>query len=209
MEEHRRTYCIETMSRVLRVLPSGYYHWRSHQSSSYRQRNIYVLAEIQRIVKDSRETYGSPRVHRELGKRGFPCNRKRVAKLMHDNHIQAKARKRYRVTTNSSKTRNASPNVVRQEFHATRPNQLWTSDMTFVWTREPFAGRQSPRGRVRASRRRVWDRNRSIVHGTSELLCCAIPLQMLCSMLVLGVGESDQLRRLCDTVVGCDTSGAH
>ncbi len=136
MEDHRSEYCIETMSRVLRVSPSGYYHWRSHQSSSYRQRNIHVLAEIRRIVKDSRETYGSPRVQRELGRRGFPCNRKRVAKLMRDNHIQAKTRKRYRVTTNSSTTRTASPNIVKQQFHAERPNQLWTSDMTFVWTRE-------------------------------------------------------------------------
>ncbi len=136
MEDHREEFRITTMCRVLQLTRSSYNYWRSHLSSSYRQRNAVLLQEIKRIVEASRGTYGSPRMVRELRKRGFVCNLKRIAKLMQDNNIQAKTKKRFKVTTNSSKTRNASPNLVQQEFHAERPNQLWTSDMTYVWTRE-------------------------------------------------------------------------
>jgi transposase InsO family protein len=55
---------------------------------------------------------------------------------MRENNIRAKTKKRFKITTDSTRTKNASPNLVKQEFHAERPNQLWTSDMTYIWTLE-------------------------------------------------------------------------
>jgi putative transposase len=55
---------------------------------------------------------------------------------MEEKNIRAKTKKRFKVTTNSTKTKNAAPNLVQQDFSAARPNQLWTSDMTYIWTRE-------------------------------------------------------------------------
>lgn len=136
MEDHRTEFRVTTMRRVLQLTRSSYNYWRSHRSSSYRQRNAGLVQEIRRIHKNSRRTYGSPRIARELRKKGLVCNPKRVAKLMQEHNIRAKTKKRFKVTTDGARTQNASPNLVKQEFHAERPNQLWTSDMTYVWTRE-------------------------------------------------------------------------
>jgi len=136
VEDHREEFRIGTMCRVLHLTRSSYNYWRSHHSSLYRRRNTELLQEIERIHEQSRRTYGSPRIVRELRKKGILCNPKRAAKVMRENNIRAKTKKRFKVTTDSTKTQNASPNIVKQEFHAERPNQLWTSDMTYIWTRE-------------------------------------------------------------------------
>lgn len=136
MDDHRAEFHLDTMCGVFDVSRSGYYYWRSHQSSSYRQRNAGLVQEIRDIHQESRKIYGSPRITRELRRRGFVCNKKRVATLMQLQNIRAKTKKRFKVTTNSTKTKNASPNLVKQQFDAERPNQLWTSDITFIWTRE-------------------------------------------------------------------------
>jgi transposase InsO family protein len=124
------------MCRVLNISRSGYYYWRSNQSSPYRQRNVGLVEVIRHIHQQRHQTYGSPRMTRELRARGFVCNEKRIASLMQRQNIRAKTKKRFTVTTNSSQTKNASPNLVKQHFNADRPNRLWTSDITFIWTRE-------------------------------------------------------------------------
>jgi transposase InsO family protein len=138
MHNHENEFRIATMCRVLTVSRSAYYQWRSLQSSfSERQRNnADVLENIRTIHAQSKQTYGSPRVTAQLRREGMQVNEKRVAKLMRDNALRAKTKKRFTVTTNSTKTKNASPNLVKQEFRAARPNQLWTSDLTYIWTGE-------------------------------------------------------------------------
>lgn len=136
MEHHRNEFRVRTMCRVLQLTRSSYHYWRKHQSSSYRQRNVRLVQEIRRVHEASHRTYGSPRIARKLRASGFVCTTKRVAKLMQENHIRAKTKKRFKTTTQSTRTTNASPNLVKQKFHAERPNQLWTSDMTYIWTLE-------------------------------------------------------------------------
>lgn len=136
MDDHRTEFRVTTMCRVLQLTRSSYHYWRRHQSSSYRQRNGGLVQEIRRVHQASRRTYGSPRITRKLHASGFVCTTKRVAKLMRENNIRAKTKKRFKRTTDGTRTKNASPNLVKQEFHAERPNQLWTSDMTYIWTRE-------------------------------------------------------------------------
>jgi putative transposase len=138
MHNHENEFRIATMCRVLTVSRSAYYQWRSLQSSfSERQKkNADLLENIRTIHAQSKHTYGSPRVTAQLRREGTQVNEKCVAKLMQDNDIRAKTKKRFKVTTNSAKTKNAAPNLVKQNFSAERPNQLWTSDMTYIWTCE-------------------------------------------------------------------------
>jgi putative transposase len=136
MDDYRRQFRLDTMCRVLNVSRSGYYYWRSHQSSSYHHRNASLVQEIRHVYHENHQVYGSPRITRALRARGIVCNVKRVASLMQKHDIWAKTKKRFKVTTNSSKTKNASPNLVKQQFNAEGPNRLWTSDFTSIWTWE-------------------------------------------------------------------------
>lgn len=138
MYDHERTFHITTMSRVLHVSRSAYTQWRrQHSTYSVRhQRREQLKDKIRAIHAQSKQTYGSPRVAVQLHREGISVNIKTVAKIMQENDIRAKTKKKFKVTTTTTKTKTAAPNLVQQHFSAVRPNQLWTSDMTYIWTRE-------------------------------------------------------------------------
>ena len=83
----------------------------------------------------SRETYGSPRIHAELCAQRVPCSRNTVAKLMRQASIMPKCIRRFRVTTDSRRTK-ASPNLIGRVFTADSPNACWLSDIIYIPTRE-------------------------------------------------------------------------
>ena len=124
------------MCRVLRVSRSGYYAWRAGGESRRTVENRRLLTQIQVIHRASRQTYGSPRMTDELHARGYGCNEKRVARLMRQAGIRPKTVRKFRVTTDSGHGYPAAPNVVNREFRADRPNQVWLTDITYVWTAE-------------------------------------------------------------------------
>lgn len=126
------------MCRVLHVSTSGYYSWRRRPKSQQVQRRESLLADIEEIHNTkNKDNYGSPRVHQELEKQGTFCCENMVAKLMQESGIQAKTVKKFRVTTDSKHSQPVAENVLDREFdRATRPNQIWVSDVTYVWTLE-------------------------------------------------------------------------
>lgn len=139
MDRHRAEFPINRMCRVLEVSRSSYWHWRRQEG----RRTARATAEqalvnrIRRIHDESRKTYGSPRITRALHREAIQCNHKRVATLMRQYGIRAKTAKRYRVTTRASNERRALPSdLVGRRFVAVEPNRLWTSDLTYLWTRE-------------------------------------------------------------------------
>ena len=99
--------------------------------------DLVLLMHIQDIFEQSRETYGSYRVHAELAEQGLRCGRKRVARLMQEYNVQPKTRQRFRViTTDSNHKLPVAPNRLNQEFTADRPDQIWLTDITYVPTAE-------------------------------------------------------------------------
>ena len=125
------------MCKVLKVSRSGYYAWRRREKSG-REKSDEKLAEaITEIHVASRRTYGSPRIHAELGRRGHRCGRKRVARLMREGGIRAKGKRRFRVsTTDSNHDLPIAPNLVERRFSAEGPDKLWVADITYVPTEE-------------------------------------------------------------------------
>lgn len=122
------------MCRVLGVSRSGYYAWRTRPESARSIANRRLLVAIRGIHSQSDRTYGSPRVTDELRSRGYVCNEKRVARLMRVDGLVPKTVKKFRVTTDSAHVFPVYPNVVGRRFTAERPNQLWLSDITYIWT---------------------------------------------------------------------------
>lgn len=121
---------------MLGVSRSAYYRWRDRSISPRQVENEGLLEVIRSIHRESRQTYGSPSVTDALHKRGWRCGKNRIARLMRLEGICAKTKRRFRVTTNSTKTRAPAPNLVLRNFTAQAPNQLWCSDITYLWTQE-------------------------------------------------------------------------
>lgn len=124
------------MCRIFSVSRSGYYSWLRRGKSLRDQENEALVKQIRRIHEESYRTYGSPRIRVALGQEGIRCSRKRVARLMRENGIVSKTRKRFKLTTHSSHNRPVAPNLVKRDFTATVPDKVWTSDITFIWTRQ-------------------------------------------------------------------------
>ncbi len=93
-----------------------------------------LLVKIKSIFEESRKTYGSPRIQRELIRQGISCSRKRVAKIMRKEKIQPKMRKKWKTSPRDKTTE--SPNYLDQEFTASAPNAKLVSDITYVKTME-------------------------------------------------------------------------
>ena len=126
------------MCRVLHVSTSGFYSWQRRPESKQRQRCESLTNQIQKIHKEkNKDNYGSPRVHRELLKQGTFCCENTVAQVMQESGIQAKTVKKFKVTTDSKHAHPVAENVLDRKFdRATGPNQIWVSDITYVWTLE-------------------------------------------------------------------------
>lgn len=136
ISEYAHEHSIALMCKVLRVSRSGYYRSRHRIVSARESANVRLLEEIKSVHAKSRGIYGSPRVHRELINRGHRCGRHRVARLMAKEGIVGKVRRRYRTTTRQSREASAAPDLLQREFTALRPHQVWTSDITYIWTDE-------------------------------------------------------------------------
>ena len=124
------------MCRVLCASSSGYYQWRKGRVTQRTIRQRQLLDLIKKIHTDSRGTYGSPRVLKELRDAGIVVNHKTVEELMKQNGIQAKQSKKFKATTNSKHNLPIAKNRLKRKFTARKPNQKWVSDITYVWTDE-------------------------------------------------------------------------
>jgi putative transposase len=131
---HQAVHPIATMCRVLGVSPSGYYAWRERPLSVRARTDVKLSAEIHAIHRESRGTYGVPRIHAELAARGIHVGRKRVARLMRGAGLQGVSRRKaFRTTVRDDMARPA-PDLVERHFTAAGPDQLWVADITYVPT---------------------------------------------------------------------------
>lgn len=137
IEAQRGNYGVDEMCRVLDVSESGYRSWkRGGKPQRKRLTDAQMLALIQSIHAEFKGAYGSPRMVRELRLRGFPASKDRVERLMQENGIKAKHKRRFKVTTDSKHNLPIAPNLLERNFEPEAPNQVWTSDITYLWTDE-------------------------------------------------------------------------
>jgi transposase InsO family protein len=125
------------MCRVLEVSRSGYYKFTDRPKSRQRIENEKLLVEIRRVFVENDSNYGSPRIWRELNNvQGIRCSENRVARLMRINGIVAVQKRKFRVTTNAKHNYPVWPNILSRNFTVDRPNAVWVSDITYIWTFE-------------------------------------------------------------------------
>jgi putative transposase len=122
------------MCEVLEVSKSGYYAWSNRLPSARSQENEQLSQQIAAIYQQSRQTYGAPRVAAVLRARGFAVGRHRVARLMSQQGICVRPKRRFKVTTDSNHPYAIAPNVLKREFRTTEPDKAWVADITYIPT---------------------------------------------------------------------------
>lgn len=138
MEREKAHYSVVMLCRVLAVSVSGYYAWRNRAPSARAQEDAALTEQIRTIHRQSRQTYGAPRVHAELRAGGMRCGRKRVARLMRAAGIVGCHRRRQVVTTVREPGGSPAPDHLQRQFVAEKPNERWTADITYVPTMMGF-----------------------------------------------------------------------
>jgi transposase InsO family protein len=129
-------YPLTVLCRVLEVSRSGYYAFERRGPSKREAADRQLAAEIREVHTKSRRTYGSPRIHRELRDRQRRVGRKRVARVMRAEGIVGRRRRRFCRTTDSGHGLPVAENILDRKFEASRPDQAWVTDITYIPTLE-------------------------------------------------------------------------
>ncbi len=130
ISEKKVAFPIAVLCRVMAVSPSGYYASQGRRASQHARDDQELSKQIATIHHGSRRRYGSPRVHADLKASGAQVGRKRVARLMRENRLVARCRRRFRTTTDSKHSFPIAPNLLERNFTAVRPNESWVTDIS-------------------------------------------------------------------------------
>jgi putative transposase len=136
IDAEKHSYPLSTLCRVMQVSRGGYYAWLQRGPSAHSERDAELLAKIRTFYEASGKRYGSPRIYDDLRADRQRVSQKRVARLMRDNGIIGKHRRRFKSTTDSDHDLAVAPNLLNQQFEASRPNTIWSSDITQLATPE-------------------------------------------------------------------------
>ena len=132
----RANHSVATLCRVLEVSRAGFYAAERRGPCRRQLEDERIVPAIRKIHADSRQTYGAPRVHAMLRRRGICVGRKRVARLMRREGITGLLRRRRARTTIRVPGVLTAPDLVRREWNPTEPNRLWVADITYCRTWE-------------------------------------------------------------------------
>lgn len=137
IDAKRAEYPITVLCRALNVSRPGYYAWVGRPPSARAMEDRRLAVLVREAHERSRRTYGSPRVHVELAKaHSVFVSRKRVIRIMQQEGLKARVRKRFKCTTMSDHDQPVAPNLLKQDFQAERPNRRWVGDTTELVTGE-------------------------------------------------------------------------
>ena len=141
------TYPLSVVCRLLGVTQSGFHFWRRREPSRREQERKQLRADIRTVFDGNGGRYGAPRIHKVMRERhGYTGSLNRLQALMRAMGLRAKAGRKFKVTTDSAHQLPIAPNLLEQNFscdpapesssHAKAPDQVWLSDITYLWTRE-------------------------------------------------------------------------
>jgi len=136
IRDHSNEFHVENACRVLKLSPSGYYAWCGRGVSAREIEDARLIDKIRNIYDATGGVYGVRRIYRQLLADGENCSVNRVARLMRKCGLKAKSRRKYQVTTDSKHSFPVAENLLDREFFSAGPNQVWASDITYIWTQE-------------------------------------------------------------------------
>ncbi|BDA82973.1 transposase (plasmid) [Aureimonas sp. SA4125] len=132
----KEEFPVQRLCKVLGVSSSGYFAWKDRPACRRQQRDMVLLAHVRSAFRLSNGTYGSPRMRHELQAEGIAIGRRRTARLMRENGLKARQKRRFKRTTDSLHAFPIAPNLLDQDFATERRDEKWGADISYVWTRE-------------------------------------------------------------------------
>lgn len=133
MTKHNSDFSIRLLAKVLKVSPSGYYRWKSRRVSQRNQRRLMVKNAVEEVYLKYKKRYGAPRIVKELNAIGIRCSKNYVAAILRDAGLKARNGRYFKYRPAIEARRNVADNLLKRNFNADRPNQKWTTDITYVW----------------------------------------------------------------------------
>ena len=143
IDAHRETYGVEPICKVLPIAPSTYHEQKARQVNPDRlparaKRDALLRPEIQRVWDQNLQVYGPRKVWAQLIREDIEAARCTIERLMRAMGLQGAVRGKKVFTTVSDDTAARPADLVKRQFEASRPNQLWVSDLTYVATWQGF-----------------------------------------------------------------------
>jgi len=135
IQQQRKAYPVAMMCRLLAVSTSGYYAWTSRPESRRAREDRALAVEIRAEFARSKGRYGSPRIVQALRRRGRRVGRRRTARIMRQEGLVARPRRRRPRPASSRASSRAAPNLLTRNFSVDAPNKVWMSDITYIATR--------------------------------------------------------------------------
>lgn len=132
---HRHIWPVSWMCEVLHVSRSGFHAWLTRPASKRARHDAMLVTSIDKSFRDSDRTYGARRIWRDVLEDGLACGLHRVERLMRLNALRARPRRRGAPRDDGERSQIAA-NILDRDFRATRPNQKWLADFTYIWTAE-------------------------------------------------------------------------
>jgi transposase InsO family protein len=133
---HRDSYPVKIMCKVLEVSTSGYYDSLKPTQSPRQQRREQIAAAAEAAYRDSHCIYGYRKVHDDLQEQKIECCRETARRVLHEKGLFSRTKRKFVVTTDSRHEQPVAANVLARDFQADAPNQKWTSDITYIATRQ-------------------------------------------------------------------------
>jgi putative transposase len=130
IQAEKAHYPVRKLCRWLAVTPSGFYAWRQRPASARATRDRRLTVLVQASFDASHQRYGSPRIHEDLLEQDERVSRKRVIRLMQEQGLKARVRKRFKQTTMSDHDLPIAANLLDRQFTAAAPNRRWVGDTT-------------------------------------------------------------------------------
>lgn len=126
------------MCRVLGVSRSGYYCWLSRPVGERERLRLLVGAQVLETYATFKARYGAPRIAQELKALGIPCSTNTAAKILHLQGLKAHNGKAFNYGTHALAMSNVADNLLWRQFGAAKPNQKWTTDITYIWVNDQW-----------------------------------------------------------------------
>jgi putative transposase len=136
MIEHSGEFPVKKMAQCLNVSKSRYYKWLTEKPCDRKKQETELLDLIQKIFYIRKRRYGSPRIHKDLKESGYRCGHNRVSRIMRENGLIARQKRKFKVTTDSNHDFPVSPNLLKRQFEVKKQDIVWVSDITYIHTFE-------------------------------------------------------------------------
>lgn len=132
----KASFPVAAMCRLFEVTRQGYYAYVNRPPCQRVRDDAELCGTAREIFEESKATYGSPRVHRELRARGHRVGKRRVERLLRGMGLTPPRPRRHCKTTTRDDSHPVAPNLLARVFEAQRPNERWVTDITYIWTQQ-------------------------------------------------------------------------